>query len=366
MNLKIEEIIALLAWSIAYKDGMADAKTNASESEKNVVRAFRKCFSISTDRFNEVFGVDDEKLIAELAKQDPVSKMLGIYTCVAVGHAETEEGSEKGMTSDKEWDFIVKIIEAAGVSDFVRDAVRDSSKKLVFQLTDPELLDDDDISIDLLKLEIESGTFAEEYITPLLTQFFDAVEEENELLIWEENYLALKRNKRLLTKMFGEFSVKKWDDIYEDLKFNLGELKKSKPSTRAVANTDNAAAKEDLKKEKDRLRQEKEEEKERLRKEKEEEKERLRKEKENNKLAEKEKLNRTHEFSCSNGIMYCRYCGDLKENIRYDADCLRDYGHKYSVKRVERFSYDSKKEFEFKPVCSRCGKVGRCGSDWCN
>lgn len=354
MNLKIEEIIALLAWSTAYKDGMADAKTNASESEKNVVRAFRKCFSISTDRFNEIFGVDGEKLIAELAKQDPVSKMLGIYTCVAVGHAETEEGCEKGMTSDKEWAFIVKIIKAVGVSDFVRDAVRGCSKKLVFQLTDPQLLDKDDIFSDLIKLEIENGTFAEEYITPLLTKFFDAVEEENELLIWEENYLALKRNKRSLTKMFGEFSVKKWDDIYKDLKFNLGELKKSKPSTRAVSNTDKEAAKEDLKKEKDRLRQEKEE-----------EKERLRKEKENNKLAEKEKLNRTHEFSSSNGIMYCRYCGELEENIRSHDDCKRDYGHKYSVKRVERFSYDSKKEFEFKPVCSRCGKVGRCGSDWC-
>jgi hypothetical protein len=238
--------------------------------------------------------------------------------------------------SDKEWDFILKIIQATGISNSVREAARKCAKNLVEQLTNIELLDEDELMLDLIKLEIESGTFAEEYITPLLTIYFDTIEAENELILWEENYLALKRNKRALTKTFGEFSIKKWDSIYDDLKFNIKELKKS---SALFSSADKIIS--DL------------------------EKEKLKQEKQNKKIAEQEKLNKTHEISSSNGIMYCRFCGELQVDLRSHDDCKREYGHKYSVKRVERFSYDSRKEFEYKPVCSKCGKVGRCGRDWC-
>ena len=335
MNIKIEELIAQLAWSTAFKDGKENGSTNGAETEKNIVRAFRKCFSISSDRFNELLDVDDETLIAELTKQDPLSKLIAIYTCVAVAHAETEEDGTSATMSDKEWDFIVKIIQATGISNSVREAARKCAKNLVAQLTNIKLLEKNELWLDLVKMEIEIGTFAEEYITPLLTIFFDTMEAENELIQWEENYLALKRNKRALTKIFGDFSIKKWDGIYDDLKFNLKELKKSSTSA-STAEKKSVADKEILKQEKA-----------------------------NNKIAEKVKLDKTHEISSSKGIMYCRFCGKLKDELS-DWDCRREQGHKYSVKKVEVFSYDSRKEFEYKPVCSKCGKVGMCSlNDWC-
>jgi hypothetical protein len=336
MNIKIEELIAQLAWSTAFLDGMKEAETNASDSEKNVVRAFRKCFSISSDRFNELLNVEDDDLITELTKQDPVSKLLAIYTCVAVAHAETEESGTAETMSDKEWGFIYKIIKACRISDSVRDAVRKCANQLVLQLTDIELLEKDGLMLDLIKMEIESGTFAEKHITPLLTLYFDAVEAENDLILWEENYLALKRNKRALTRIIGEFSIKKWDAIYEDLKFNIKELKKASASASSVEKKKSVVDKEKLKQEKA-----------------------------NNKIAEQEKLNRTHEISSSHGIMYCRYCGDLQIDLGYNDDCKREYGHKYSVKKVREFLYDYPDKFVYRPVCSRCGKEGRCGLDWC-
>lgn len=335
MDIKIEELIAQLAWSTAFKDGKADADTYASESEKNVVRAFRKCFSISSERFNELLVVEDDELIAELTKQDPLSKLIAIYTCMAVADVETEEDGSSATMSDKEWDFIYKIIQATGFPNSVREAARKCAKNLVAQLTNIKLLEKDEGWLDLVKMEIEIGTFAEEYITPLLTIFFDTMEAENDLLLWEENYLALKRNKRALTKIFGDFSIKKWDAIYDDLKFNLKELKKSSTSA-------SAAEKKSVS-----------------------DKEILKQEKANNKIAEKLKLDKTHEISSSKGIMYCRFCGKLKDELS-GWDCRREQGHKYSVKRVELFSYDTKKQFEYKPVCSKCGKVGMCSlNDWC-
>jgi hypothetical protein len=351
MNIKIEEAIAHLAWSTAYKDGIKDAPSNASEAEKGVVRAFRKFYDISIDRFNELISVDKNQLISELAKQDPVYKLIGIYTCVAVAHAETEEVGSSATMSDKEWDFILKIIQATGISNSVREAVRKYAKNLVEQITNIELLDEDELMLDLLKMEIESGTFAEKYITPLLTIFFDTIESENELIRWEENYLALKRNKRALTKTFGEFSIKKWDSIYEDLKFNIKELKKSSALFSSADKIISDLEKEKLKQEKTNIKIA--------------EKEKLKQEKANNKIAEQEKLNKTHEISSSHGIMYCRSCGKLKDELS-GWDCRREQGHKYSVKKVEVFSYDSRKEFEYKPVCSKCGKVGMCSlNDWC-
>ena len=351
MNIKIEELIAQLAWSTAFKDGKENGSTNGAETEKNIVRAFRKCFSISSDRFNELLDVDDETLIAELTKQDPLSKLIAIYTCVAVAHAEKEEDGTSATMSDKEWDFILKIIQATGISNSVREAARKYAKNLVEQLTDIELLDEDELMLDLIKMEIEDGLFALNYILPLLTIFFDTIEAENELILWEENYLALKRNKRALAKTFGEFSIKKWDSIYEDLKFNIKELKKSSALFSSADKIISDLQKEKLKQEKTNIKIA--------------EKEKLKQEKANNKIAEKVKLDKTHEISSSKGIMYCRFCGKLKDELS-DWDCRREQGHKYSVKKVEVFSYDSRKEFEYKPVCSKCGKVGMCSlNDWC-
>ena len=219
------------------------------------------------------------------------------------------------------------------------------------QLTNIKLLEKNELWLDLIKMEIEIGTFAEEYITPLLTIFFDTMEAENELIQWEENYLALKRNKRALTKTFGEFSIKKWDSIYDDLKFNIKELKKSSALFSSADKIISDLQKEKLKQEKTNIKIA--------------EKEKLKQEKANNKIAEKVKLDKTHEISSSKGIMYCRFCGKLKDELS-GWDCRREQGHKYSVKRVELFSYDTKKQLEYKPVCSKCGKVGMCSlNDWC-
>ncbi len=87
--------------------------------------------------------------------------------------------------------------------------------------------------------------------------------------------------------------------------------------------------------------------KEQKRLQKEVEKEKLIREKEITKIAEREKLNKTHDISISQGIKYCKYCGDTDG---FGVDCNRELGHKYSVKRVVT-SYST----EYKPVCSRCG-----------
>jgi hypothetical protein len=83
-----------------------------------------------------------------------------------------------------------------------------------------------------------------------------------------------------------------------------------------------------------------------LAKEKAEEEKQLAKEK-----AELEK-NKTHEYSVSNGIHYCKYCGGDEKWRQFD--CKRELGHKYTLRRVQnKFGFD----YSFQPVCNNCGDI---------
>ncbi len=66
--------------------------------------------------------------------------------------------------------------------------------------------------------------------------------------------------------------------------------------------------------------------------------------------------NETHDISISNGIKYCKYCGDT----RFDTTCNRALGHRYTIKRVIG-EYSS----EYKPVCSKCGLDKWCYNNEC-
>ena len=73
---------------------------------------------------------------------------------------------------------------------------------------------------------------------------------------------------------------------------------------------------------------------------------------EEQKISEKENQlslkNKTHEVSISHGVEYCRFCGTTNE--LYKADCRREYGHRYSVKKL--------KNGKWQPKCSKCGIEG--------
>lgn len=340
MNLKIEELISAIMWKMAYIDGKPGDESNATEEEKNVVRKFRKFTSITVERFNEFYSVKTDDLIDMLEKQDPVTKILAYAGSFLVAYIEDEDGEfyKFGqLPSKKEIELIVKIRRAGGFSTKVKDKIKQQALKL-FQ----EIIEDRKIEREIY---IESGHLGKNYIDALLMAFFNAIEDEGDLLNWEQNYLALKRNKRALTRLFGEFSIAKLDATYNDLKFNIAE---SKEEAKKMSIIDKEAKKivEQLKREKEK--EAKLLEKERLKKEKEDEK----KAKEIAKIAEKEKMNKTHDISISNGVKYCKYCGDTDG---FGVDCNRELGHKYTVKRVIT-TYGT----EYKPVCSRCGI-----ENWC-
>ena len=67
--------------------------------------------------------------------------------------------------------------------------------------------------------------------------------------------------------------------------------------------------------------------------------------------AELEK-NKTHEYSVSNGIHYCKYCGGGETWRKFD--CQRELGHKYTLRRVQnKIGFD----YSFQPVCNNCGDI---------
>jgi len=84
-------------------------------------------------------------------------------------------------------------------------------------------------------------------------------------------------------------------------------------------------------------------------------KEAVAREKQLAKEAAQEKKNKTHEYSVSNGVKFCRYCG--VDDGRSYRDCLRENGHKYNVKRVLKNKYSGPSGgYEYKPICKGCGE----------
>jgi hypothetical protein len=329
-NLKLDELICLTGWSAAFADGQKDSsESNATEKEKNIVRAMRAFFKMDVDRFNKS-NQKYETLtghLIELKDKDPITKIVARYSALKVAHAENEDGKNQVVSSDKEWEFILKIDDITDIS-LVRADIKSLSMNLINEMCAPEFLIDNDL-LDLVELEKEDGTLYRRCIQPLLKAFFNSLEKNDFLDTWEENYLALIKYKTELQDMFGKMDLKEFETRYKELKPLISNLKKEKVALEKVL----AKLKADKEKQ--------------LAKELADQEKQLAKEK-----AELEK-NKTHEYSVSNGIHYCRYCGKDKSWNRFD--CTRENGHKYSVKRIKKSSNYSGDYFEYVPICNNCG-----------
>lgn len=308
-NSKIDELICLTAWSVAFMDGQKDG-SKATEDEKNIVRAMRAFFKMDADRFNTAndrYETYSDHLI-ELQDKDPITKIVARYSALKVAFKENEDGADKSNLSDKEWEYIKKIDDSINIKIVYND-IKDEAYKLL------------DLIINYEKEKMDGYNPDSQIIVNiwyLLREFFNSLEKNNLFDVWEENYLALIKYKSEMQDVFGENPfLKEFDEKYKKQKPLISNFKKEK-----------------LAKEKQ------------LAKEKAEEEKQLAKEK-----AELEK-NKTHEYSVSNGIHYCRYCGKDKSWNRFD--CTRENGHKYSVKRIKKSRY-SGDYFEYIPICNNCG-----------
>lgn len=345
MIFSVEEIVSMLARRVACVDGKADIQFNIVEGENDIMLSLNEFLLISKPHYEEIIKpqLETSFLIKELSNQDPIIKLFTVYTCLEVAHVQNEDEELSIKSSQKEWDIISQIIGNFGISNFVRDSVRDLSIKLVKKILPPNLWRELP-ALENLKKEIRDGVIGFDFVIPMLTAFFDAVEKEGDLIYWEQNYIALKRNKRLLKKFFGEINIEHFDSIYEDLKFSIKEKKTEiRKSSNEKQKTINKLLFEEKKL---KLRNEKEAIKKLEKEEKVQEKLKLKLIKEEAKKEAIRLKNEEHEFTVSRGISYCKYCGALQNDIV----CRRDYGHKYTLKKVVG-EYNS----EYKPKCKRCG-----------
>lgn len=325
-NSKLDELICLTAWSTAFMDGQKDSsESKATEKEKNIVRAMRAFFKMDADRFNKAndkYKTYSDHLI-ELKDKDPITKIVARYSALKVAHAENEDGKNQVVSSDKEWEFIQKIDYIIDIS-VVRDDIKSLSMNLINEMCAPEFLTDNDL-LDLVELEKEDGTIYRKYIQPLLKAFFNSLEKNDFLDTWEDNYLALVKFKPELQDMFGKMDLKEFETRYKELKPLFANIKKEKVALEKVLVKLKADKEKQLAKEK----------------------------------AELEK-NKTHEYSVSNGIHYCKYCGGDERWRKHD--CQRELGHKYTLRRVQnKIGFD----YSFQPVCNNCGDIRHyCEMDW--
>ena len=92
---------------------------------------------------------------------------------------------------------------------------------------------------------------------------------------------------------------------------------------------------------------EKQQTKEAVAREKQQTKEAVAREKQLAKEAAQDKKNKTHDYSISNGISYCRYCGGGDTAEIRSSPCTRELGHKYTLRKTK---YNG-----FQPICNTCG-----------
>lgn len=304
-NSKLDELICITAWSVAFMDGQKDG-SKATEDEKNIVRAMRAFFKMDAERFNEAndrYKTYSDHLI-ELEDKDPITKIVARYSALKVAFKENEDGADKSNLSDKEWKFIQKIDDSINIKIVYND-IKDLAYELVDKLSDSLMLTDEDW-LDIRQLDKETGGFYMMYIYKLLKAFFNSLEKNNLLDSWEENYLALLKYKSELQDVFGKIVLEYFDHRYKELKPLISNFKKEK-----------LAKERQLAKE----------------------------------LADLEK-NKTHEYSVSNGIHYCKYCGGDEKWRKFD--CKRELGHKYTLRRVQnKIGFD----YSFQPVCNNCGDI---------
>lgn len=307
VNSKLDELICLTAWYTGCMDGEKDSSvSNNTEKEKNIVRAMRAFFKMDTDRFNKAndkYDTYSEHLI-ELKDKDPITKIVARYSAYLVACEENEDGSDKLNLSDIESDYIEKIDDSIQI-EIIYDDIFSLANKLVREICNPEFLIDNDL-LDIVELEKEYGTIYRSFIQPLLKAFFNSLEEYYLLDEWEDNYLALIRYRSELQDMFGKMDLKEFDTRYKELKSIISNL-----------NKENIAKEKQLAKEK----------------------------------AELEK-NKIHDYSVSNGIHYCKYCGGGETWRKFN--CQRELGHKYTLRKVQnKIGFD----YSFQPVCNNCGDI---------
>lgn len=307
-NLKLDELICLTGWSAAFADGQKDnSESNATEKEKNIVRAMRAFFKMDVDRFNKS-NQKYETLtghLIELKDKDPITKIVARYSALKVAFKENEDGADKSNLSDKEWEYIKKIDDSINIK-IVYDDIKDDAYRLVNKICDSGLLNQGE-DLDNILTEKQEGIFWILYVEGLFRAFFDSLEKNNLFDAWEENYLAFIKYKSELRDIFGEIvHLIQFDKKYKELKPLISNLKKEK-----------LAKEKQLAKEK----------------------------------ADLEK-NITHDYSVSNGIHYCKYCGGDEKWRQFD--CKRELGHKYTLRRVQnKFGFD----YSFQPVCNNCGDI---------
>jgi hypothetical protein len=295
---------------------------------------------MDNDRFNNSYNTFTTLggHLSQLNDKDPITKIISRFSACAVAWKENE-GLKESNIGDDEAEFISKITDSLNIPFFIKLNIRDDVANLAYDLINeisvPEFLNDEDL-LDLIEMEKEAGEIYERSVKPLLKAFFNSLEKNNLYDTWEENYLALIKYKSELQDMFGKMDLKEFDTRYKELKsiiFNLNKEKnvKEKQIAKELADKEKQIAKEKAEKEKQ-----------------------LAKEK-----AELEK-NKTHDYSVSNGIHYCKYCGGGETWRKFD--CQRELGHKYTLRKVQnKFGF----EYSFQPVCNNCGDIRHyCQMDW--
>jgi len=325
-NLKLDELIVRSAWATG------NVSPPITENEKNIVRAMRVFFKMDVDRFNKSYNTFTtlNGHLPQLKDKDPITKIISRWAACEVAFKENE-GLKESNLSDEETGFISQITDAINIPSFIKLDIRADVFQLAFnviyEISSPQLLTDNHL-LEIIKIEKEEGVIYTRRIQPLLKAFFNSLEKNNLYDTWEDNYLALIKYKSELQDMFGKMDLKEFDARYKELKPLISNLKKEQIAK------EKQLAKELAEKEKQ------------LAKEKAEKEKQLAKEK-----AELEK-NKTHEYSVSNGIHYCKYCGGDEKWREFD--CKRELGHKYTLRRVQnKFGFD----YSFQPVCNNCGDI---------
>lgn len=314
-NLKLDELILRSAWATG------NVSPPITENEKNIVRAMRAFFKMDVDRFNNSYNTFTtlDGHLPQLRDKDPITKILSRYSALHVAWRENE-GQKESNLSDSENEYISKITVSINIPSFIqleiRTDVQDTAYNLVREVSNLNFLNDQEL-LDLIDLEKEDGVIYNRIVKPLLKAFFNSLEKNNLFVTWEENYLALIKYKSELQDMFGKMDLKEFDTRYKELKPLISNQKKEKIAKEKQLAKDLAAKEKQLAKEKEEL-----------------------------------EKNKTHEYSVSNGIHYCKYCGGGETWRKFD--CKRELGHKYTLRRVQnKFGFD----YSHQPVCNNCGDI---------
>jgi uncharacterized protein with PIN domain len=336
--MKLDELVCLTAWQIVFTSG------EDTEKEKQRVRAMHAFYKMDADRFNAAMkDVSYSEIVEQVKKSDPITKILCIYGSLKIAFLENEGSVDGSSLSDDEWKKITQLGDATNINPEIRKAISDKAYDLINTISALENIDDEDV-MELLGFEMEDTTFSDREIIPVLEVFFNKLEELDQLDIWEENFLGLTKNLRLLEELYGKIDIQQFKDRYDDLKYNIRNKKEAIERQEKLAQAEEKRKKQDLE-----------------RQEKEQQKIIEKQEKEKQKLDELAELNSTHEFSVAHGITYCKYCGIDRNNLH----CSREYGHRFTIKKVADPSRYSDEKF-LQPVCSKCGQLGWKNRYWCN